>query len=160
MGERLSQPVAESVSRKPKNKGWLALVIAGALAGTAPTSAQAGQDFNWGQFAQGAANGYVDARRRKEDEQRCLATQKSSASELIAIANANFDFDTERANEDADNALESLSRRSDLTPVARDIERRKIETDRARNLSYAQSRLATARTIARERVDSCRPRQW
>lgn len=160
MKEGVSSPVAETVSRKPKNKGWLALGIAGALAGTAPTPAQAGQDFNWGQFAQGAVNGYVDARRRQEDEQRCLRVQIDSANELLANARDDFRYDTERANEDADSALESLSRRTDLTPAARDIERRRIETNRTRSLSSAQSRFATARRIADERVQSCRPRQW
>lgn len=53
MGERLSSAEAVFVARKPKNKGsiWPVLGLAGALAGTAPTPAQAGQDFNWGQFA-------------------------------------------------------------------------------------------------------------
>lgn len=161
MGERISSE-AEFVSRKPRKKGpiWPVLGLVGTLAGTAPAPAEAGQDFNWGQFAQGAVSGYVDARRRQEDEQRCLRVQIDSANELLINARDDFRYDTERANEDADSALESLSRRTDLTPAARDIERRRIETSRTRSLSSAQSRFATARRIADERVQSCRPRQW
>ncbi|MFA5877564.1 MAG: hypothetical protein WC880_04370 [Candidatus Paceibacterota bacterium] len=159
MGERLSLPAAEPVSRKPKNKGWLALAIAGLLTGTSPGSAEAGQDFNWGQFAQGALDGYARGQREREDEQRCLRTQIDSANELLINARDDFRYDTERANEDADSALESLSRRTDLTPAAQAIERRRIETNRTRSLSSAQSRFATARRIADERVQSCRRRQ-
>ena len=158
MGEGLSSVEAEPVSRKPKNKGWLALGIAGLLAGT-PASADA-QDFNWGQFAQGAVDGYVRGQREREDRERCLQIQIPSANELLANARDDFRFDTERANQDADSELESLSRRTDLTPAAQAIERRRIETNRARSLSYARSRFDTARRTADERVRSCTPRRW
>lgn len=162
MGERLSSVEAKPISRKPKNKGSILamLGLAGVLAGTAPAPAEAGQDFNLGQFVRGAADGYVDARRRQEDERRCLAQQTQSANELLTNANIDFRFDTDRANQDADRALQALSRRTDLSPADLAIERRRIETDRVRALSYAQSRLATARRTADERVNSCRPRQW
>ena len=161
MGERLSSSVAESVSRKPRNKGltWPMLAIVGALAGT-PAPAHAKQDFNWGQFAQGAVNGYVRGRQEREDREECLREQIDSANELLINARDDFRYDTERANEEAASALESLSRRTDLTPTAQAIERRRIETNRTRSLSSAQSRFATARRIADERVRSCTSRRW
>ena len=159
MGE-ISSVEAGSVSRKSRKKAWLALGIAGLLAGTSPGSAEAGQDFNWGQFAQGALDGYARGQREREDRERCLQTQIPSANELLANANADFRTDTAKARVDADRALLLLNRRTDLTSDEKDLERRSIKIELDDALFEAQSRLATARRIADERVRSCTPRRW
>ncbi|TAK58433.1 hypothetical protein EPO14_03740 [Patescibacteria group bacterium] len=159
MGE-ISSIEGASVSGRPRKKGsiWATLGIAGALAGTAPASADA-QDFNWGQFGRGLVGGLVQGQREREGQERCLQTQIPSAEELVFNAENEFETATARAHENADSALESLSHRTDLTPRARDIEERRVQTNRLSALNDARSRLAMAYHIADERVRSCTPRR-
>ena len=161
MGERLPSVGAGPVSKKPSRKGfWPMLGLAGSLAVTAPAPAEAGQDFNWGQFAQGAVNGYVRSQREQEVQERCLRTQRDLANERLAIARNDFRTDTAQAMVDADRALLALRNRTDLTSDEKDLERRSIKIELDDALFEAQSRLATARRIADERVRSCTPRRW